>query len=235
MRNVLITGGSRGIGKAIVEFLVKKNYKVCFTYNKNLPKDFSSEAQAFKLDITNSEQCQSLLQHLTEQDIFPEVLINNAGITEDAMFHKMEWEQFSNVLNTNLVSLFNITQPVYSRMREKRYGRILNVSSINANKGQIGQTNYCASKAGVQGFTKALALEGAKYGITVNSVSPGYTETDMVMKIGENVRTSLMNGIPVGRFGKPEEVARLVEFLIADESEFITGANYDINGAMYLS
>lgn len=235
MKNVLVTGGSRGIGKAVVEYLIKKNYKVSFTYNNELPKDYNIAASAFKLDVTDPVQCEKLLQELSEKDLFPEILINNAGITADSMFHKMTSQQFASVINTNLISLFNITQPVFVEMRAKGFGRIVNISSINANKGQIGQTNYCASKAGIQGFTKALALEGAKFGVTVNSVSPGYIETDMIMKIREDIRMNLIKDIPAGRFGKPSEVARLIGFLIADESEYITGANYDINGAMHLN
>lgn len=235
MRNVLVTGGSRGIGKAIVEYLIEQNYRVVFTYKNALPEDFPAAAIAMKLDMTEVAHCESLLEQLEEQNLYPEILINNAGITADAMFHKMTAQQFSEVINTNLISIFNITQPVYTKMREKGFGRIVNISSINARKGQIGQTNYCASKAGIQGFTKALALEGAKFGVTVNSVSPGYIETDMVMKIREDIRANLIKDIPAGRFGKPKEVARVVGFLIADESDYITGVNYDINGAMYLS
>lgn len=235
MRNVLVTGGSRGIGRAIVEHLIMQGYKVSFTYNSTLPKDYNSATAAFKLDITDPVQCEKLLLELDGKGLFPEILINNAGITADAMFHKMTAHQFSSVINTNLISLFNITQPVFTEMRAKGFGRIVNISSINAKKGQIGQTNYCASKAGIQGFTKALALEGAKFGVTVNSVSPGYIETDMVMKIREDIRDSLIQGIPAGRFGKPREVARLIEFLISEESDYITGANYDINGAMHLN
>ncbi len=235
MRNVLVTGGSRGIGKAIVEYLTAKNYKVSFTYNSSLPHNHNLEVNAFKLDITDPVECNKLLQELEDKKLFPEILINNAGITSDAMFHKMNADQFSRVINTNLVSIFNITQPVFCKMRENGFGRIINLSSINARKGQLGQTNYCASKAGIQGFTKALALEGAKFGVTVNSVSPGYIGTDMVMQIREDIRTSIMKDIPIGRFGKPEEVARLIGFLIADESDYITGVNYDINGAMHLN
>jgi acetoacetyl-CoA reductase len=235
MKNVLVTGGSRGIGRAIVEHLIAQNYKVIFTYNSTLPKECNLAASAFKLDMTDTLQCEKFLQELTDKDLFPEILVNNAGITADAMFHKMTAHQFTSVINTNLVSLFNITQPVFTEMRAKGFGRIVNISSINAKKGQVGQANYCASKAGIQGFTKALALEGARFGVTVNSVSPGYVETDMVMKIREDIRNSLIKDIPAGRFGKPEEVARLVGFLIAEESEYITGANYDINGAMHLN
>lgn len=235
MKNILVTGGSRGIGKAIVECLLSQGYTVSYTYKNEMPTEHPAGAFAYKLDMTDAAQCQLLLQQLAEKNMFPEILINNAGITDDAMFHKMTSQQFANVINTNLISLFNITQPVFANMRAKGFGRIVNLSSINAKKGQMGQTNYCASKAGIQGFTKALALEGAKFGVTVNSVSPGYIETDMVMRIREDIRDTLVSAIPVGRFGKPEEVARLVAYLIADESGFITGANYDINGAMHLS
>jgi acetoacetyl-CoA reductase len=235
MKNVLVTGGSRGIGRAIVEHLITQNYKVSFTYNSTLPKDHNPAASAFKLDITDPTQCDNLLKELADKNLFPEVLINNAGITADAMFHKMTAQQFASVINTNLSSLFNITQPVFTAMRVNGFGRIVNISSINAKKGQLGQTNYCASKAGIQGFTKALALEGAKYGVTVNSVSPGYIETDMVMNIRADIRDSLIKDIPAGRFGKPDEVARLIGFLISEGAEYITGANYDINGAMHLN
>lgn len=235
MRNVLVTGGSRGIGRAIVEHLASLNYRVSYTYKSELTGDQPKNALAWKLDLTDAKQCSELLDTLREKDLYPEILINNAGITDDAMFHKMTAEQFSSVINTNLVSLFNISQPIFTQMRANGFGRIVTLSSINARKGQIGQTNYCSSKAGIQGFTKALALEGAKFGVTVNSVSPGYIETDMVMKIREDIRNNLISSIPVGRLGKPEEVARLVAFLAADESGFITGANYDINGAMHLN
>lgn len=235
MRNVLVTGGSRGIGKAIVDLLLLEGYRVVFTYKNQCPSEYPAAAFARKLDMTDEKQCNNLLNELSENNLFPEVLINNAGITDDAMFHKMTLSQFSSVINTNLVSLFNITQPVFTKMRANGFGRIVNLSSINARKGQIGQANYCASKAGIQGFTKALALEGAKFGVTVNSVSPGYIETDMVIKIREDIRAKLITDIPAGRFGKPEEVARLVSFLIDEKSGFITGANYDINGAMHLS
>jgi acetoacetyl-CoA reductase len=235
MRNVLVTGGSRGIGRAIVEHLLGKGYQVSYTYKNTLPLDRPMGAHAYQLDMTDEAQCSRLMQQLAEEGRFPEILVNNAGITDDAMFHKMTSSQFASVINTNLIALFNVTQPVFTQMRAKGFGRIVSLSSINAKKGQMGQTNYCASKAGIQGFTKALALEGAKFGVTVNSVSPGYIETDMVMKIKEEIRHSLISSIPVGRFGKPEEVAILVGYLIAEESGFITGANYDINGAMHLS
>lgn len=235
MRNVLVTGGSRGIGRAIVEHLLLQGYKVSYTYKTVLPEDHPKGAFAWKLDMTDESQCRDLLAQLAQANLFPEILVNNAGITDDAMFHKMTAQQFSSVINTNLISLFNVTQPVFTQMRAKGFGRIINISSVNAKRGQMGQTNYCASKAGIQGFSKALALEGAKFGVTVNSVSPGYIETDMVMKIREDIRTSLVNLIPVGRFGKPEEVARLVGYLVSEQSGFVTGANYDINGAMHLN
>lgn len=235
MKNVLITGGSRGIGRAIVQHLVASGYTVVFTYKNDLPSDFDSVGHGFKLDITNEQDCAKLLNELKEKNLYPEILINNAGVTHDSMFHKMTAQQYNEVITTNLISIFNITQPVYTAMRSKGYGRIINISSINAKKGQIGQVNYCASKAGIQGFTKALALEGAKFGVTVNSVSPGYVETDMVLKIREDIRGEIIKQIPVGRFAKPDEIARLVDFLISEESGYITGANYDINGAMHLN
>lgn len=235
MRTVLVTGGSRGIGKEIVSHLASLGHRVVFTYLKTKTEFQLDNVFAYKVDITSFFECEDFLRELERRDLYPEILINNAGITADAMFHKMSFEQFQSVLNTNLNSIFNLTQPIYSRMRENNFGRIVNISSINARKGQLGQVNYCASKAGIQGLTKALALEGAKFGVTVNSISPGYIETDMVSQIREDIRDAIKATIPAGRFGKTSEVARLVSFLISDDSEFINGANYDINGAMYLS
>ena len=235
MRVVLVTGGSRGIGNEIVRHLASLGYKVIFTFFKTEFDFKDNNIFGYKVDITSQSECHEFLDELQRKCMYPEILVNNAGITKDAMFHRMNFDQFHSVINTNLISLFNITQPVYSQMREKKFGRIVNISSINARKGQLGQTNYCASKAGIQGFTKALALEGAKYGVTVNSVSPGYIDTEMVANIREDIKDELRASIPVGRFGKTSEVARLVSFLISDESEFINGVNYDINGAMYLS
>jgi acetoacetyl-CoA reductase len=162
------------------------------------------------------------------------VLVNNAGITRDKPFHKMTKEQWDEVINTNLTGMFNMTHQVWPGMRERGFGRIINISSINAQKGQFGQVNYSAAKAGDLGFTKALAQEGAKKGITVNAVCPGYIATDMVMKVSEDVRNQIISGIPVGRLGEPDEIARCVAFLAADESSFITGSTLTANGGQYM-
>lgn len=230
-----MTGGGRGIGRAVVHHLSNLGYKVVFTYNNNKPLEMPDGVIGYRLDITDSTQCSRLLDELSDRNLFPEILINNAGVVNDSMFHKMTYEQFEEVINVNLVSLFNITQPVFIKMREKNFGRILNLSSINARKGQIGQVNYSASKAGVQGFTKALALEGARYGITVNSVSPGYIQTDMLSAMRDEIITGIISTVPVGRLGHVDEVARLCAFIISDDSGYITGANYDVNGGMYLA
>jgi acetoacetyl-CoA reductase len=163
------------------------------------------------------------------------MLINNAGITNDQMFHKMTEEQWNSVILTNLFALFNITQPIYTQMRANAFGRILNISSVNALKGQMGQVNYCASKAGVIGFTKALSLEGARFGVTVNTISPGYTETDMVEAIAPEIREKIEASIPLGRFSRPEEIACLVAYVLSDEASYISGANFNINGALHLA
>jgi acetoacetyl-CoA reductase len=235
MRTVLVTGGSKGIGKAIVEHLASLGYRVIFTYLKTSPEIAGEHILGYRVDITSLDDCLTFLNQLESDNMYPEILINNAGITSDAMFHKMSLEQFHAVLDTNLMSIFHLTQPIYNKMRQNLFGRIVNISSVNARKGQVGQVNYCASKAGIEGFTKALALEGARYGVTVNSISPGYIETDIVARIRSDIKESIKSTIPAGRFGRTIEVARLVAFLISDDSEFINGVNYDINGAMYLS
>lgn len=168
-------------------------------------------------------------------ELTPGILVNNAGVVNDSMFHKMEYSDWYQVINVNLLSLFNLTQPIFSAMRNKNYSRIVNISSVNANKGQIGQANYCAAKAGILGFTKALALEGARYGITVNAISPGYTDTDMVKNVRPDVLENIIGTIPLQRLCRPDEVAALVCYLVSDNANYITGANYEINGGLYLS
>lgn len=231
----LVTGGSKGIGAAIVKELSKSGYKVIATYNTTTPKCKLDNVTYKKLDITDGEDCRKFIEELGEQSINVDILVNNAGVTKDAMFHKMKVEDWRSVLDVNLSSLYNLTQPVYTVMRERKYGRIINISSINANKGQIGQTNYCASKAGIQGFTKALAQEGARYGITVNSISPGYTNTSMVENIRADILEEIKKSIPMGRLCEVEEVASQVSYLASDKASYITGANIEINGGMYSS
>ena len=234
-RIALVTGASRGIGLAIAKKLVSLGYRVLGIYKNNkLVDEIYEDIELYQLDLNDIEACEMFFNELNRKKLLPDVLINNAGITHDSMFHKMTSAKWSEVISTNLVALFNITQPSYINMRQKKFGRIINLSSINANKGQIGQTNYCASKAGVQGFTKSLALEGARFGVTVNSISPGYTATDMVNTIREDIQKSILDLIPVGRFAHAHEIAALVAFLVSDEASYITGANYEINGGLYL-
>jgi len=230
----MVTGGGKGIGAAIVEKLSSAGYIVVATFNSQEPTRYFSNVIYKRLDIRDAASCKKLLAELAKENLFPDMLVNNAGITNDQMFHKMTEEQWSSVLSTNLFSLYNITQPIYTQMRANAFGRILNISSVNALKGQMGQVNYCASKAGVIGFTKALSLEGARFGVTVNTISPGYTETDMIEAIGPDIREKIEASIPLGRFGRPEEIASLVAYILSDEASYISGANFNINGALHL-
>jgi acetoacetyl-CoA reductase len=235
MKNVLVTGGNRGIGRSIVKKLASLNYNVIYTYKSIDVFCDLDNVQSYKLDVTNAKECAVFFEELTEKSLLPDVLINNAGITSDRFFHKMTYEEWSGVINTNLLALYNVTQPVFINMRNNCFGRIVNISSVNAHKGQVGQVNYCAAKAGVLGFTKALALEGASKGITVNSVSPGYILTDMVKNIRDDIRNEIQKTIPIGRFGTPEEIAHLVAFLVSEDASYINGADYAINGALHIS
>ena len=238
-RVAVVTGGSRGIGAAISKALKAAGYKVAATYagNDEAAKAFKSETgiPVYKWDVSNTEACAAGLKQV-EADLGPiEVLINNAGITRDSAFHRMTAEQWHAVINTNLNSLFNMTRPVIEGMRARKFGRIINISSINGQKGQFGQTNYSAAKAGDLGFTKALAQESAKLGITVNAICPGYIATEMVMAVPQDVREkSILPQIPVGRLGEAEEIARCVVFLASDDAGFITGSTLSANGGQYM-
>ncbi|HEX7108352.1 MAG TPA: beta-ketoacyl-ACP reductase [Aestuariivirga sp.] len=238
-RVAVVTGGSRGIGAAISKALKAAGYKVAATYagNDEAANAFKTESgiPVYKWDVSNTEACAAGLKQV-EADLGPiEVLINNAGITRDSAFHRMTAEQWHAVINTNLNSLFNMTRPVIEGMRARKFGRIINISSINGQKGQFGQTNYSAAKAGDLGFTKALAQESAKLGITVNAICPGYIATEMVMAVPQEVREkSILPQIPVGRLGEAEEIARCVVFLAADEAGFITGSTLSANGGQYM-
>jgi acetoacetyl-CoA reductase len=232
---VLVTGGAKGIGEAIVDSLRNNNYFVIATYNSTKPASELDNVIYKKLDVTCNASCENLLNELLLDDLYPEILINNAGITKDAMFHKMTYDTWQEVINVNLLSLFNLTHPIFIKMKEKGFGRIVNISSINANKGQIGQVNYCAAKAGIQGFTKALALEGARYGVTVNTISPGYTETSMVSAIKPEILNKIKQGIPVGRLANVNEIAAAVCYLVSDLAAYTTAANIEVNGGMYSS
>jgi len=235
----VVSGGSRGIGAAISKALQAAGHKVAATYagNDEAAAKFKAETgiAVYKWDVSNYKACAEGLKKVVE-DLGPiDILVNNAGITRDIMFHKMTPEQWYEVINTNLNSLFNMTRPVIEGMRERGYGRIVNISSINGQKGQVGQTNYTASKSGDIGFTKSLAQENAGKGITVNTVCPGYIATDMVKAVpAEVLEKSVLPQIPVRRLGEPEEVARCVLFLISEESGFITGSTLSVNGGQYM-
>jgi acetoacetyl-CoA reductase len=238
-RVALVTGGTRGIGGAISRALKDAGCKVAANYagNDEAAKKFHAEASigVFKWDVGNYEACASGIKAV-ESELGPiDILVNNAGITRDAMFHKMTAEQWGQVINTNLTSLFNMCRAVIEGMRERNFGRIINISSVNGQKGQMGQVNYSAAKAGDLGFTKALAQESARKGITVNAVCPGYIATEMVMAVPKEVlEKSILPQIPTARLGQPEEVARCVVFLASDDAGFITGSTLTANGGQYM-
>lgn len=235
----LVTGGTRGIGKAIAVALKESGYNVAAVYGSrdSVAEEFRNETgiPVFKFDISNFDECQSHVQKISEAMGGPvEVLVNNAGITRDAFMHKMLPEYWTEVINTNLNSCYFMARAVIGPMRENGFGRIVNISSINGQLGQFGQTNYSAAKAGVLGFTKALARETANKGITVNSIAPGYIRTDMTAAVSGSVLEKIVGGIPVGRMGEPEDIARAVLFLVADQAGFITGETLSINGGQYM-
>ena len=238
-RVAVVTGGTRGIGAAISKALKAKGYSVAASYagNDAAAAAFKAETgiHVYKWDVSSYDACVAGLAQVVK-DLGPvEVLVNNAGITKDGMFHKMTPEQWYAVINTNLNSLFNMCRPVIDGMREKNFGRIINISSINGQKGQMGQTNYSAAKAGDIGFSKALAQENAKKGITVNVICPGYIGTEMVRAVPKDVLDKvIIPQIPVGRLGEPEEIARCVVFLAADDAGFITGSVISANGGQYM-
>ncbi|MFO1089039.1 MAG: acetoacetyl-CoA reductase [Hyphomicrobiales bacterium] len=239
-RIALVTGGTRGIGAAISKALKQAGYTVVANYagNDEVAQKFKADTgiATYKWDVSNHDACAEALKKI-ESEVGPiDVLVNNAGITRDAMFHKMTLDQWSQVVNTNLNSLFNMTRPLWEGMRERGFGRIICISSINGQKGQMGQVNYSAAKAGEIGFVKALAQEGAAKGITANAICPGYIGTEMVRAIApEILEKRIIPQIPVGRLGEPEEIARAVVFLAADDAGFITGATLTVNGGQYLT
>ncbi len=235
----IVTGGTRGIGAAIAKRLKDAGYAVAATYHGNdeAAAKFKAEtgASTFKWDVADASASAEGVKKV-EAELGPvDVLVNNAGITRDGMFHKMSFDQWSAVLRTNLDSMFAMTRPVIEGMRERSSGRIVNISSINGQKGQMGQVNYSAAKAGVIGFTKALALENAKKGVTVNCICPGYIDTEMVQAVPEKVLESIIGQIPVGRLGKAEEIASLVAWLASEDAAFMTGAVLTINGGQYIA
>jgi len=237
-RNALVTGGTRGIGAAISIALRDEGYTVAANYagNDEAAARFTEETgiPAYKWSVADYDACVEGIAKV-EAEIGPiDVLVNNAGITRDSMFHRMTREQWQQVMDTNLSGLFNMTHPIWPGMRERKFGRVINISSINGQKGQAGQVNYSASKAGDLGFTKALAQEGARVGITVNAICPGYIGTEMVRAIDEKIlKERILPQIPVGRLGEPEEIARCVVFLASDDAGFITGSTISANGGQY--
>lgn len=239
-RVALVTGGTRGIGAAISIELKRKGYRVAANYagNDEAAQKFQSETgiPVFKFDVSNYEACEAGVERVT-RDIGPvDVLVNNAGITRDGVLHRMTRENWQAVMSTNLDSVFNLSRLVIEGMRQRNFGRIISISSINGRKGQLGQANYAAAKAGLLGFTKAVALEGAAKGITCNVIAPGYINTEMVAAVPKEVLESkILPQIPVGRLGEAQEIARCVSFLASDESGFITGSCLDANGGQYMA
>jgi acetoacetyl-CoA reductase len=239
-RLAIVTGGTRGIGAAISRDLAGNGYRVAATYRRN-----EEIAEAFRRDtgiptfhwnVADYAACEAGVRAVAEAlGGTVEVLVNNAGITRDVMLHKMSPEQWKEVIDCDLTSCFNMCRAVINPMRERGFGRIVNVSSINGQKGQMGQANYSAAKAGMLGFTKALALESAAKGITVNALAPGYVMTDMVAAVSEDALRKIEAQIPVGRLGRPEEIARTVRFLVSDNASFITGATVTANGGQYMT
>ena len=235
----LVTGGTRGIGAAIAKQLKEEGYRVVATYQRNEKQalKFAKEAdiQVFCWDVKDLDSCKKGVQQI-EQDIGPiDVLVNNAGITSDVSFHKMLPKQWNDVIDTNLSSCFNMCQAVIDSMRARNYGRIINISSINGQQGQFGQTNYAAAKAGIIGFTKSLAIETAQKGITVNAIAPGYIKTEMVEAVKPEIIDKIIARIPVGRLGSPEDVANAVSFLASEKTGFMTGSTITLNGGQYLT
>jgi len=241
-RVALVTGGTGGIGSAICERLARSGHTVVTNYrSEERARAWQDDMKAkgitvdiFAGDVGDTDSAAAMAKNILDKHGSIDVLVNNAGITRDTTFHRMSPDQWSDVINTNLNSCFNVTRPIIDGMRERKWGRIIQISSINGLKGQYGQANYAAAKAGMHGFTISLARENAKLGITVNTVSPGYVATDMVMAVPEEVRAKIVADIPTGRLGKPEEIAYAVGFLASDEAAWITGSNLDINGGHHM-
>jgi acetoacetyl-CoA reductase len=238
-RLVLVTGGTRGIGEAICKAFKEKDYIVAATYISDdadaMQFQKKTGIEVCKWDVSDYNQCMEGVQKLQDKlKQHVEILVNNAGITRDAMLHKSSFEDWQAVINTNLTSCYNMCRSVITNMRDNNFGRIINISSINGLSGQLGQTNYSASKAGVIGFTKALALESAAKGITVNAIAPGYTNTHMLSKLDPKIIEAIIQKIPVQRLGEPSEIARTALFLAADEAGFITGETLSVNGGQYM-
>lgn len=243
-RIALVTGGTGGLGSAICRQLASDGFTVVANYISQeevraqawlvAERAAGLDVHIAMADVSNFESCTAMIAKIKSELGAISVVVNNAGITKDGMFRKMPLENWMDVLNINLNSVFNVSRPVIEDMLAAGWGRIINMSSVNGQKGQFGQTNYSAAKAGMHGFTKALAQETASKGVTVNTISPGYVGTEMVMAIKQEVRDSIIATIPVGRLGKPEEIAKLVSYLASDDAAFITGANIAINGGLHM-
>ncbi|MGN6112065.1 MAG: acetoacetyl-CoA reductase [Luteimonas sp.] len=241
-RVALVTGGTGGIGTAICRRLADMGHKVATNYRneekarawQQRMRDDGYDIAIVAGDVSSPADAAALVRGVEETLGPVDILVNNAGITRDTTFHKMSHDQWSEVINTNLNSVYNMTRPVIEGMRDRKWGRVIQIASINGQKGQYGQANYAAAKAGMHGFTISLAQENAKFGITVNTVSPGYIGTDMVMAVPEEVRNKIVAQIPTGRLGTPEEIAYAVAFFIPDEAAWITGANLSANGGQYM-
>jgi len=237
-RVALVTGGTRGIGKAISVMLKQKGYNVVANYggNDEAAKAFSDETgiPVIKFDVGKFAECEAAIKKIEAEQGPVEIVVNNAGITRDAVLHRMTPTQWEEVIQTNLTSCFNLARLVIDKMRERGFGRIVNIGSINGQAGQYGQVNYAAAKSGIHGFTKALAQEGAAKGVTVNAIAPGYVDTDMVRAVPPAVLEKIIAKIPVGRLGHAEDIARGVCFLVADDADFITGTTLSINGGQHM-
>ncbi|MCF3936379.1 acetoacetyl-CoA reductase [Acuticoccus sp. M5D2P5] len=238
-RIALVTGGTRGIGAAISRSLKAAGHTVIANYagNDEKAKAFHDETgiAVVKFDVSDHAMCETKLAEVEAEHGPIDIVVNNAGITRDGTFHRMSWESWKAVIDTDLSSLFCVTRPLINGMRDRNFGRVINISSINGQKGQMGQANYSAAKAGVIGFTKALAQENARKGITVNCVCPGYIDTDMVAAVPEKVLEGIIGAIPVGRLGQADEIGKLCAYLASDDAAFITGATMTINGGQYLA
>lgn len=239
----LVTGGMGGIGEAVCKELHGQGYRVISAYHRSQQTAEQWRQEQGKagyhfdivyVDVAEYDSCVSMANKIKQEIGHVSILVNNAGITHDASICKMTPDDWKLVINTDLNSVFNVTRMFINEMKEKQFGRIINISSINGQKGQFGQVNYCAAKAGMHGFTKALAIEVAKHNITVNTVSPGYVATDMVMGVAEDIRAKILAEIPMKRFGQPAEIARVVTFLADERNGYITGANIAINGGHYM-
>jgi acetoacetyl-CoA reductase len=237
-RVALVTGGTRGIGAGISRELKDAGYRVAanFAGNEKRASEFEAETgiPVFKFDAGDFDAVQRGVAEVVERVGPIEVLVNNAGITRDSTLHKMTFQQWEEVIRTNLTSCFNLCRTVIESMRERRFGRIVNVGSVNGQAGQYGQVNYAASKSGMHGFTKALALESAAYGITVNAVAPGYVNTEMVQAVPEKVLEKIIQRIPMGRLGEPHDIVRAIFYLVSDEADFITGSTVSVNGGQHM-